>query len=77
MATITETRITSAEIGVLWMSYQVKTLLQQMMGFFAQKSMDQEAKDIITNYVTNKRTRGHPTGLYKQGCFQRRPEPFR
>lgn len=53
MATITETRITSAEVGILWMSYQVKTLLQQVMGFFAQKSMEQEAKDIITNYVTN------------------------
>jgi hypothetical protein len=51
MANITETKITSGEIGILWMSYQVKSLLCNMNGLFAQKTTDQKAKDILNNYV--------------------------
>lgn len=52
MANITETKITSGEIGTLWMTYQVKSLLLQMIGVFTQKSMDQQAKDILASFVT-------------------------
>lgn len=52
MASITESKITSSEVGVLWMSYMIKSLLKQMTGFFAQKTMEQKAKDILSNYST-------------------------
>lgn len=52
MPNITETKITSSEIGTLWMTYQVKSLLLQMIGVFAQKSIDQQAKDILANFIT-------------------------
>ncbi len=52
MANLTETKITSGEIGILWMSYQAKTLLAQMLGLFARKATDQKAKDILTHYVS-------------------------
>jgi hypothetical protein len=53
MPNITETKITSSEVGVLWMSYMMKSLLKIMVGFFAQKTMEQKAKDILANYVAN------------------------
>lgn len=53
MPNITETKITSAEIGILWMSYQARSLFKQMIGFFAQKTTEQKAKDILTSYFTN------------------------
>lgn len=53
MGNITETKISSGEIGTLWMTFQMKTLLQQMMSYFASKTMEQKAKDILTNYVND------------------------
>ncbi len=50
MGNITETKITSGEIGLLWMHYVMRSLFKQMAGFFASKSMEQQAKDILTNY---------------------------
>lgn len=52
MANITETKITSGEIGTLWMHYIIRSLLKQMTRFFASKTMEQQAKDILTNYST-------------------------
>ncbi len=56
MASITETKISSGEIGMLWMSYQIKSLLEQMTGLFAKKAMEQQAKDILVDYSVNIRT---------------------
>lgn len=52
MANITETMITSSEISTLWITYQIKSLLQQMIGVFAQKSTEQAAKEILNHYLT-------------------------
>lgn len=53
MGTISETKITSGEIGVLWISYMVKSLLKTMVGYFASKTMEQRARDILTKFVGN------------------------
>ncbi len=50
MATITETKITSSEVSTMWVTYQIKSLMQQMTGVFAQKSTEQGAKDILNRY---------------------------
>lgn len=52
-ANITESRITSTEVGVLWMSYMINSLLKQMIGLFAQKTMEQKARDILSSCVTS------------------------
>jgi hypothetical protein len=45
--------ITSAEVGVLWMTYMMRTLLKQVSFNFAQKSTDQKAKDLLNYYLVN------------------------
>ncbi len=54
MTNITETKITSGEIGILWLSYLTKSLFTTIIGSFAQKTTDQKAKDILNNYAKDK-----------------------
>lgn len=42
--------ITSSELGVLWTTYQRKTMLINMMGYFIEKAEDVAAKNIMINY---------------------------
>ena len=60
MPTITESKISSGEIGIVWVSYNVKTMVDQFMGVFIQNSSDQKAKDLLIFFSagtqeTNKR----------------------
>lgn len=41
--------ITSSELGTLWLTYQEKTMILQMMEYFNEKADDQKSKEIITN----------------------------
>lgn len=41
--------ITSSEIGTLWITYQQKTMVLQMLEYFIEKADDDEAKKIMTN----------------------------
>ncbi|OIJ21289.1 hypothetical protein BKP45_00455 [Anaerobacillus alkalidiazotrophicus] len=42
--------ITSSELGVLWTTYQRKTMMINMMEYFIEKSEDRAAKKIMINY---------------------------
>jgi hypothetical protein len=55
MATIVETKITSGEIGILWMTYMKKSLYEQIVGFFAQKTSDSKAKRILEDFTPGNR----------------------
>ncbi|AST93874.1 MULTISPECIES: DUF3231 family protein [Sutcliffiella] len=41
--------MTSSEIGVLWATYQQKTMILRMMEYFIEKADDEEAKKIMTD----------------------------
>lgn len=43
--------ICSSEIGILWMTYQQKTMIISMLDYFINKSEDHEAKDIMQDLV--------------------------
>lgn len=55
MATITETKITSGEIGILWMTYMEKSLYEQIVSIFAQKTSDPKAKRILEDFIPGNR----------------------
>ncbi|RDY72710.1 DUF3231 family protein [Halobacillus trueperi] len=42
-------RLSSSEIGVLWMTYQQKTMILTMLEYFIEQADDPEAKQIMTN----------------------------
>ncbi|MDZ5473686.1 DUF3231 family protein [Bacillus sp. 31A1R] len=48
--------LASSEIGVLWMTYQQKTMLLQMLEYFIEKADDQEAREIMTSLYGEIRT---------------------
>ncbi|MFC4322003.1 DUF3231 family protein [Litchfieldia salsa] len=41
--------ITSSELGVLWLTYQEKTMILRILEHFIEKADDEKAKDIMTN----------------------------
>jgi len=41
--------ITSSEIGVLWLTYQQKTLLMRMLEYFINRADDAEAKELMSS----------------------------
>lgn len=41
--------ITSSELGVLWLTYQEKTMILRILEYFIEKADDEKAKDIMTN----------------------------
>ncbi|WP_112180267.1 MULTISPECIES: DUF3231 family protein [Paraliobacillus] len=41
--------ITSSELGVLWLTYQEKTMILRMLEYFIEKADDEKAKDIMNN----------------------------
>ncbi|MGM0835724.1 MAG: DUF3231 family protein [Bacillota bacterium] len=41
--------ITSSELGVLWLTYQEKTMILRILEYFIEKVDDEKAKDIMTN----------------------------
>ncbi|WP_079508862.1 DUF3231 family protein [Mesobacillus jeotgali] len=41
--------ITSAELGVLWLTYQEKTMIMRMLEYLIEKADDDQAKDIMTS----------------------------
>ncbi|WP_338035484.1 DUF3231 family protein [Halalkalibacter alkaliphilus] len=42
-----EPELTSSEIGTLWMTYQQKTMLFQMLSYFINKSENRDAKKVM------------------------------
>lgn len=53
MGTITETKITSSEVGVLWMSCMMKSMMKTMMSLFAHNTMEQKAKAMLEKYAND------------------------
>jgi len=53
-------RISSSELGILWLTYQEKTLILRVLEYFIEKADDQQAKNIMgglwqdLNYYVNK-----------------------
>lgn len=41
--------MTSSEIGALWITYQQKTMLFQMLEYFVNKADDHEAREIMSS----------------------------
>jgi hypothetical protein len=41
--------ITSSELGVLWLTYQEKTMILRILEYLIEKADDEKAKDIMTN----------------------------
>ncbi|RKL64753.1 hypothetical protein CR203_24525 [Salipaludibacillus neizhouensis] len=41
--------ITSSELGVLWLTYQEKTMILRMLEYFIEKAEDEKAKNIMKN----------------------------
>lgn len=41
--------ISSSELGVLWLTYQEKTMILRLLEYFIEKADDKKAKDIMTN----------------------------
>jgi hypothetical protein len=41
--------ITSSELGVLWLTYQEKTMILRILEYFIEKADDEKAKEIMTN----------------------------
>src|SRR3954466_7661465 len=41
--------ITSSELGVLWLTYQEKTMILRMLEYFIEKADDEKAKKIMTD----------------------------
>lgn len=46
-------RITSSELGTLWMTYQKNKLQLRMLDYFLEKEKDEAAKDIMSSYYNN------------------------
>ena len=46
MDTIAKSALSSGEVGTLWMTYQIKSLMGQMIKRFAYESQDKKAKKI-------------------------------
>ena len=44
--------ITSSELGVLWLTYQEKTMILRMLEYFIEKADDEKAKKIMTDLYT-------------------------
>ncbi|SEQ32047.1 DUF3231 family protein [Piscibacillus halophilus] len=42
-------KISSTELGTLWMTYQQKTMILRMLEYFIEKADDEEAKNIMTS----------------------------
>ncbi|ARK29467.1 DUF3231 family protein [Halalkalibacter krulwichiae] len=41
--------LSSSELGTIWLTYQQKTMLHQMLDYFIERATDSEAKAIMTN----------------------------
>lgn len=46
-------RITSSELGTLWMTYQKKKMMARMLDYFLEREKDEAAKNIMTSYYNN------------------------
>ena len=55
MTTQAKIQVTSSELGTLWMTYQFKSAKIILYDLFANKTIDQEAKNILTSYTTDAR----------------------
>jgi hypothetical protein len=44
-------RISSSELGTLWLTYQEKTLILRVLEYFMEKADDQQAKNIMGGFV--------------------------
>lgn len=51
MDTIAKSAISSGEVGTLWMTYQIKSLMGVLVKNFAEKTQDKKAKRILDNHV--------------------------
>jgi len=51
MPTITKSAISSSELGILWMTYQIKSLMSVFIDYFARDSRDRKAKKILESHV--------------------------
>lgn len=51
MANISKTAMTSSELGTLWMTYEIKSLMDRMIEHFALNTKDSKAKKILENHV--------------------------
>ena len=56
MNMVAESKLTSGEVGILWMTYMLKSLFSQMAGVFAKNTVNQYAKTIQNDYVTKNNT---------------------
>jgi hypothetical protein len=67
MAAISETAMTSSELGTLWMTYEIKSLMDKMVGDFATKTQDSKAKKILEYHVKeNKKLLEEIKGIYNK-----------
>lgn len=67
MATISETAMTSSELGTLWMTYEIKSLMDKMVGDMAKKTQDSKAKKILEYHVKdNKKLLDEIKGIYNK-----------
>ena len=55
MITSHQSSMTSAELGTLWIVYQKKTLMVQMMKYFISKAEDLKAKEILEDFLEKER----------------------
>ena len=51
METIAKSVLTSGELGTLWMSYQIKSLMSEIIRVFSEKTQDKKAKKILDYHV--------------------------
>lgn len=51
MTTITKSAISSSELGTLWMTFQIKSLMDVFINHFAQDSKDKKAKRILEHHL--------------------------
>jgi len=65
MTTEAKLQISSSELGTLWMTYQTTSATIILFDLFKDKTIDKEAKDIITSYVTDSQnTKNNITNIF-------------
>ena len=52
MTTEAKIQLTSSELGTLWMTYQSTSATLIMCDLFKEKTIDKEAQNILTAYIT-------------------------
>lgn len=67
MPTITKSIISSSELGTLWMTYQIKSLMGVFVNRFVQDSKDKKARKILENHVKeNEKLLSKIEGIYNK-----------